>query len=161
MSNLILDVEGAVERLGKWVASEFSAAENVYNELSDEEKKAATWAYGLIAIVNANVDKDASLIIPIIQLKYPDLSLDVIHGFIDEILKDINGVQANVPLSLEDAINALVKYLSSLQGNAWKVISQGLGNLIAVLFSPETPVQKFISVAELIYQAIVKPHITA
>lgn len=157
--SIILDLEDAINRLGKWIASEFSAAEDVYNKLSEKEKQGAQWAYGVIAVVNANVDKDASVIIPIIQLKFPDLSLDVIHGFIEMVLNDINGVQNGIPLTLDDAINALAKYLGSLKGDAWKVISQGLGNLIAVLFSPETPVQKFVSVAELIYQAIVKPHV--
>jgi hypothetical protein len=159
--SLVLDIESAIERLGKWIAGEFSAAEKVYNELSDDEKKSANWAYGVIAVVNANVDKDASIIIPIIQLKYPDLSLDVIHGFIEMVLNDINGVQGEIPLTLEDAINSLAKYLGSLKGEAWKVISQGLGSLIAVLFSPETPVQKFVSIAELVYQALVKSHVAS
>lgn len=159
--SIILDVESAIERLGEWIASEFNAAEKVYNDLSDDEKKGATWAYGVIAVVNANIDKDASIIIPLIQLKFPDLSLDVIHGFIEMVLNDINGVQNGIPLTLEDAINALAKYLGSLHGDAWKAISQTLGNLLAVLFSPTTPIQKFVSVAELIYQAIVKPHVAS
>lgn len=161
MSNVILDVEDAISRLGKWIASEFDAANDVYNKLSATEKQAAQWGYGLIAIVNANIDNDAAVILPIIQLKYPDISLDVIHGFIDTVLNDVKAVQSKVPVTLEDALNALVAYLKGFKGTTWEQISQALGNLIAVAFSPETPIQKFISVAELVYQAIVKPHVAA
>lgn len=159
--SLIVDIESAVQRFGIWVKDEFSAAETVYDKLTVDEKQAATWAYGVIAVVNANVDKDAALIIPIIQLKYPTLSLDVIHGFIDTVLNDIKVVQANVPVTLEDAINALAAYLKTLNGSAWEQISQGLGNLLAIAFSPTTPIQKFISVAELVYQYITKPHVAS
>lgn len=161
MANIIVDIEDAVERFGEWVAKEFSAAETVYNDLTEDEQKAATWGYGLIAVVNDNLDKDASVIVPIIQLKYPDLSLDVIHGFVDTVLNDIKAVQSDVPITLEDALNALVSYLKGFKGSTWEQISQALGNLLAIAFSPTTPIQKFISVAEMVYQLLVKPHVQA
>lgn len=159
MANIVVDVENVIERFGAWVGKEFSTAETLYNELTEDEQKAATWGYGLISIVNENLDKDASVIIPIIQLKYPDLSLDVIHGFIDTVLNDIKAVQPEVPVTLEDALNALVSYLKGFKGSTWEQISQALGNLLAIAFSPTTPIQKFISVAEMVYQLLVKPHV--
>jgi hypothetical protein len=153
----IQKVEELAERFGEWVAQEFHSASNLYNELSDLEKKGATWAYGVIAIVNKNLDKDAVVILPIIQKAFPDLSIDVLHGFVDTVLNDLNAVQSNVPVTLEDALNALVKYLGTFKGNAWAQVSQSLGNLLAIAFSPETPIQKFIQVAELVYQVVVKP----
>lgn len=155
------DIAGLVERFGEWVSSEFNSAAKLYDELTELEKEAANWAYGLIAVINANLDKDATLIIPLIQTAYPKLSLDVVHGFIDTVLTDLNIFQQDVPLTLEDAIKQLAGYLKTLKGIFWGAMSQTIGNCLVILFSPETPIQKIAQLAETIYQMIVKPHVVA
>jgi len=62
---------------------------------------------------------------------------------------------------LEEAATKVATYLGSLKGQSWQTISQNLGNLLAILFSPTTPVQKFIAAAEYVYRALVKPHVEA
>lgn len=156
--SLLTTLENAINSIGGWIKAIFSNAEKIYNVLSADEKKAADYAYGVIAIVNKYIDQ-ADQILPAIQKVYPGLSTDVLHGFIDIVLKDLGAVQSHVPLTLEDAISELVAYLKTKQGNTWKVVSQGLGSLLAVLLSPETPIQKFTAVAELVYQAVVKPKV--
>jgi len=70
-------------------------------------------------------------------------------------------VVADTPLTLEDAAKAVADHLSTLEGQTWQQISQTFGNLLAIAFSPDTPVQKFAQAAEFIYRAIVKPHVEA
>lgn len=159
MSNIITDLEGDISRFGKWIESEFNSAEKLYNTLTADEKQAAQWGYGVIAVINANIDKDGALIEPLLQAAFPTLSLSTIQGFLETLVKDAGIVVADTPLTLPDAINAVKNYLSGLHGSTWEQISQALGNLIAIMFTPETPVQKFISVAELVYQYLVKPKV--
>jgi hypothetical protein len=156
--SLLTALENAINSIGSWIKAIFSNAEKIYDLLSEDEKKAAGYAYGVIAIANKYVNQ-VDLILPAIQKAYPGLSTDVLHGFIDIVLKDLNAVQSHVPLTLDEAISELAAYLKSKNGNTWKIISQGLGSLLAVLLSPETPIQKFTAVAELVYQAIVKPKV--
>jgi hypothetical protein len=148
-----------VKKFGDWFADIFKHSEELYEKLTDEEKKAAEWAYGVIAVVNANLDKVPAEIKEIIADKYPDLSPDLIHGFLDRLLNDLKAVDNKIPLTLEDALEALKTYLSKLDGDVWKTISSGVGSALAVLLSPGTPVQKFTAVAEYIYQVFVKPHV--
>lgn len=148
-----------IKKFGDWFSDLFKHSESLYEKLTEEEKKAANWGYGVIAIVNANIDKLPSEIKEIISEKYPDLSVDVIHGFLDRLLNDLKAVDNSIPLSLEDALESLKNYLGKLDGDIWKTISAGIGSALAVLFSPGTPVQKFASIAEYVYQLFVKPHI--
>lgn len=160
MSNIVTFIEDKINQFGSWVKTLFNHAETLYETLTIAEKQAANWAYGVIAIINNNLH-DLSPVLSIIAEKYPTLSPDVLQGFLDTLIKDANMVVDDTPLTLEDAIAAIAKYLHGLNGDFWSGLSQTLGNLLAILFSPGTPVQKFIGVAEYVYQAIVKPHVTA
>lgn len=156
ITNIEKDIKSLEQRFGIWITVEFNSAEKLYNDLTDDEKKGALYAYGVIACINSNLDKTGNLI-PVIQQFFPDLSLDVIHGFLDILIKDIGIIQTDTPLTLEEALTEVAKYLQSQKGSFWEGLSQTLGNLLAVQFSPTTPIQKFINSAELIYQGIIKP----
>lgn len=165
MMNIVQDIEQVVEEvaedIGSWFSTEASAAEKLYDTLSDDEKAAATWAYGALAVINANLSSDGTLIVPLIQKAFPTLSLDNLQGFIDELL---NGVKAaeTPPLTLVEGINALTTYLKQFTSHTiWGQITQALGNILVTIISPETPIQKIASVAEIIYQVIVKPKVAA
>jgi hypothetical protein len=148
---------GLIDKLGDWIQPELDAAAILYNKLEEIEKQSASYAYGVIAIINKNLGKDFSLIQPLIQQVYPSLSLDVLHGFFDTVLKNIKIVDAAVPLTLNEAGNQVATYLKSLEGSTWGQMSQLFGNSLAILFSPDTPVQKFSRIAELVYQVEIKP----
>ena len=156
--SILKDIENLVNRFGAWVSKLFSSSEKLYNLLTEEEKKAAEWAYGVIAILNKYAD-DIPTALEQIGIKYPDLSTDVIHGFLEQLVADIKLGVNETPLTLEDAAFAVADYLKGLKGQAWQGISQTLGSLLAILFSPSTPVQKFAAASEYAYRAIVKPHV--
>jgi len=158
--SIITGLTDLINRFGAWVSTLFNNSEKVYNLLTDEEKKVATWSYGVIAILNKYAD-DIPAALDAIGIKYPELSKDVIHGFLEQIVIDTKIVVADTPLTLEDAAKAVADHLKDLKGQVWQQISQTLGNLLAIAFSPETPVQKFIASAEYVYRAIVKPHVEA
>lgn len=148
-------ISDLIKKFGSCISHIFDSSEKLYDTLTDEEKKAANYAYGVIALLN----KYGNEALPYIKLSYPSLSESVLHGFIDTLLKDIHAVVDNTPLTLEDALKSLVSHLGQFNGNTWQQVSQSLGNILATLFSPETPIQKFINVAEFVYQLFVKPKI--
>lgn len=154
------DIEVIAEEIGEWITPELDTAEKLYDTLTDEEKKAATWAYGVIAVINDNLDKEGALIIPIIQKAFPNLSIDVLHGFLEMLLNNTKTVQSEIPLTLEDAINQVAAYLKTLTGSFWGIMSQALGTELTIIFSPTSIPQKIASTAELIYQVIVKPKVS-
>lgn len=152
-------IKNLINKFGEWFADLFEQSEQLYNKLTEAEQKAANWAYGVIAIINANIDKVPSEIIEIIQEKYPDLSLDLLHGFLDKLVNDMKFITGEVPVTLPDAIALLRMYLSKVNGDVWGQISTAIGSSLAVLLSPGTPVQKFASISEYVYQLFVKPHV--
>lgn len=154
-------IGGIIKKFGEWIGDLFAQSEVLYSKLTAAETKAANWAYGVIAIINANIDKVPSEVIAIIQEKYPDLSLDLLHGFLDKLIADMKFIQGETPVTLPDAIALLKTYLSKLDGDVWGQISQGIGSALAVLLSPGTPVQKFAAIAEYVYQLFVKPRVEA
>jgi hypothetical protein len=160
MNGFITIVDGLVQRFGAWVSGLFKRSEDAYKVLTDTEKKFANWSYGVIAIINANLD-DLSPVVDLISQKYPALSHDQLQGFLDTIIKDIGFIVVDTPSTLPEAISAVAEYLSGHKGQVWQTISQTLGHMLAILFSPETPVQKFIQAAEYVYVAFVKPHVNS
>lgn len=159
----IASKENFIERFGDWITGLFHSSEKTYNTLLEEEKKAGVWASGIIALLNANLKGLPADIILLLQQKFPDLSLDVVHGFLDNLRIKLDNLQSEIPLTLEDAIAWGQKYLGSHvhDNSAWAIISTTATNLLAVMFSPETSVQKFIEVGLYIYHMIVKPHVAA
>lgn len=157
----IANKESFIERFGDWITGIFHHSETLYDTLTAEEKKAGVWASGLIAIINANLNAVPAVVITIIQQKFPDLSVDVIHGFLDEVRNKIDNLGSAIPLTLEDAIVWAQQFLGQHEGDhsAWAVITTTAVNLLATLFSPTTVVEKFINVGLYIYHLIVKPHV--
>lgn len=156
--SFITEIADLITRFGGWVKALFDNAEKLYEKLTDEEKQAADWAYGVIAILNKYADEVPGALEQI-GIKYPELSSDVLHGFLDTLITDIKVTVDQTPLTLEQAAYVVTEYLKTLKGQTWEQISQMFGNLLAVMFSPTTPVQKFIGVAEFVYKAIVKPKV--
>lgn len=159
----IASKENFIERFGDWITGLFHSSEKTYNSLLEEEKKAGVWASGIIALLNANLNVLPGEVIALLQLKFPDLPLDVVHGFLDNLRIKLDNFQSEIPLTLEDAIFWGQKFLSSHvhDNSAWVIISTTATNLLAVMFSPETSVQKFIEVGLYIYHMIVRPHVEA
>lgn len=155
--SIINFISNLINKFGGWIADLFESSEALYNKLSAEEKAAANYAYGVIALINKYGDQA----LPYIQKAYPELAIDQLHGFLDILLNDIKAVDDNVPLTLEDALKAVADHLGKLDGATWAAVSQTLGSLLATLFSPSTPVQKFISIAEYVYVILVKPHVSS
>lgn len=143
-----------IGRIGKDIAGVTQSANDLYGKLTEEEQKAATWASGALAIINQNITVDAPLLIPIIQSKFPDVTLDTITAVLTEVGALVT---TTPPKTLADAITTIQAYLSPKSGNAWIVAVQGLVNLAATVISPETAIQKFVAVGEYVYQDIITP----
>lgn len=150
-------------KLGIFMKPIIKNGEDIYDMLSEDEKKAAQWSSGLIAIVNNNIDQTPQVVIDLIKLKFPDLSLDVVHGFLDTLLNKISNVQTEVPLTLEDAIAGIQKFLKQHENDkgVWGVISKASVTILTLLFSPGTEAQKIEAALEYIYHLIIKPHVEA
>jgi hypothetical protein len=129
----------------------------LYAALAKDAQEAGTFASGALAIVNANIKINSALLIPIIQSVFPNTSLDDITTFFTGIAATLVTDTSKIPTTLADAITTVQTALSAKQGNAWIVAVQGLVNLGATLLSPETEIQKFVSVAEFVYQDIITP----
>jgi hypothetical protein len=165
--NLLTAIWGVLSlvltKLGLFMKPIIKSGEDIYDLLTEDEKKAAQWSSGLIAIVNNNIDKTPSVIIQLVQTKFPDLSLDVIHGFIDTLLNKLKFVQGEIPLTLEDAVAKLQAFLKQHEGdhNVWGIISKAAVTVLTLLFSPGSEAQKIEASLEYIYHLIVVPHVTA
>jgi len=160
----IASKESFIERFGDWIEGIFHKSEDIYNTLEETAKKAAVWGSGLIAVVNTQLNALPTMVIDLIKQKFPDLSIDVVHGFLDILRTKIDNAASQIPLTLEDAIAWLQNFLAnhkSTSDSIWGVISATAGQILATLFSPETAIEKFLSIGLWIYHLIVKPHVEA
>lgn len=157
----IASKESFIERFGDWISGIFSKSEKLYDSLLEEEKKAGVWASGIIALISANLNAEPAAVIALLQLKFPDLSLDVVHGFLDNLRIKLDNLQSEIPLTLEDAITWGQKFLAQHvhDDGTFAVIRTTAVNILAIMFSPETAVEKFIEIGLYVYHMIVKPHI--
>lgn len=148
-------------KLGLFMKPIIKSGEDIYDMLSEDEKKAAQWSSGVIAIVNNNIDQTPQVIIDLIKVKFPELSLDVIHGFIDTLLNKLKFIQGEIPLTLEDAVAKLQAFLKQHENDksVWGIISKASVTILTLLFSPGTEAQKIEASLEYIYHLIVKPHV--
>lgn len=135
----------------------FTSSNTAYDNLVKEEQYAATWVSGSLAIINQNLTVDSDLLIPIIQSKFPNVTLATIESTYVALTAKIATVQSTIPTTLSAAITAIQGYLLPKSGNDWIVAVQGLFNLAATLVSPSTPLQKFAASLEYVYNDIIKP----
>lgn len=142
------------QKVGQDIAGVFGSSNALYNKLSTDEQVAAAGISGAIAIINQNITVDAPLLIPIIQSKFPNVTLDTLTKTLTQLAATVTTA---MPATLADAITAIQVHLIPKQGNDWIVAVQGLVSLGATIVSPITPVQKFIAIAEYVYQDIVTP----
>lgn len=142
------------QKVGQDIAGVFGSSNTLYNKLSNDEQVAAAGISGAIAIINQNITVDAALLIPIIQSKFPNVTLDTLTKTLTQLATTVTTA---MPATLADAITAIQLHLIPKQGNDWIVAVQGLVSLGATIVSPITPVQKFIAIAEYVYQDIVTP----
>lgn len=159
----IANKESFIERFGDWISGIFSTADDVYNQLTDDEKRAAVWGSGLIHVIDQNITAAPDDVKTLIQAAFPDLSIDVVHGFLDELRSRVDTLQSEIPLTLEDAIVWAQKYLASYHGTGTTldIIRSTAASILQTLLSPTTPIQKFISIGLTIFHLIVKPHVAA
>lgn len=159
----IANKESFIQRFGDWIEGLFHVAENDFAKLDDEAKKAAVWGSGIIAVINANLSSVPSVVISIIQAKFPEVHLDILQGFLNQLQQKFDAVAATT-VTLEDAVKWAQEWLSTHKAsndNAWAAISSAAANVLSILFSPETAVEKFISIGVYVYHMIVKPHVAA
>lgn len=155
--------ENFIQRFGDWITGVFEHSQSLYNQLEDEAKKAAIWGSGLIASVNSMLTALPADVIAFIKQKFPDLSLDTVHGFLDILRTKLDNLSTNIPLTLEEAVKWLQGFLSAHKSNdhsIWSTISAAASTILATLFSPGTLVEKFISIGLWVYHIIVAPHVT-
>jgi hypothetical protein len=150
-----------IQQLGSWFGIVIDKGEQLYEELSDEEKQAAQWGSGVLAVVNQDLNAIPADVIKVIEQKFPELDLDTLHGFIDELRNKVDTVQSQIPLTLEDAIAWLQGHLKKYEGDntTLGIITKGLANILALIFVPGTAAQKIGGALEYIYHLIIKPHV--
>lgn len=155
--------ESLLQRFGDWISGIFSSADDVYNKLTDDEKRAAVWGSGLIHVVEQNIDAAPDAVKIAIQTAFPDLSIDVVQGFLDELRNRVDTLNSETPLTLEDAITWAQNYLKNYQGTGTTldIIRSTAAQILQTLLSPTTPIQKFISIGLMVFHLIVKPHVQA
>lgn len=152
-------------KLLPWIFDLWKAVKKVYLKMSMIEKTAIGNMSGVIAIINANIDQSAEDIIEAIKAKYPEIDLDGLNQALCEVAKALGNVfnlsGAGHPYTLYETIGNLKRYLSKFQGDTWIAETKKIVTLLAKIYSPETPIQKFFDVLEYVYQEIVKPYIQA
>lgn len=158
--------ENFIERFGDWFGHLFSSvdsADSLYNTLTDDEKRAAIWGSGIIHLVDQKISALPADVVTAIQTAFPDLSIDVVHGFLDELRDAVDTTQSQIPLTLEDAVAWAQAYLKahSTSGSIFDQIRTTAVNILVTLFSPITPIEKIITIGVGVYHLIVKPHVAA
>lgn len=158
----IANKETFIQRVGDWFEGLFEHLESAYDQLEDLAKKAAVWGSGVIAVVNANLTANATVVEAALKLAFPDLDLSTVQGFLDNLKNQLDAANTSIPLTFEAAIQWLQGYLSTHKATGdgvWGTISSAASNLLSIMFSPETAIEKFINVGVYVYQMIVKPHV--
>lgn len=154
-----LPKETLLQEIGDWFEGLFNESEKLYNELTEDEKAAAQWGSGLIAVISKDLDAIPADVVILLQQKFPTLSLTVVQGFLDQLIQKISNVQNKVPLTLEDAIAAVQTYFKQYTGSTLSTVLNDAYIFVTLLFTPTTAVEKIINLAVYVYQAIVKPHV--
>lgn len=152
---------GIIAKFGPQMKPIIKTGEDIYDNLNGYAQQGAQWASGIIAIVNQNIDATPPVIKNLIAEKFPDLSLDVVHGFLDTAMAKLNKGRTSIPLTLEDAIAEVQGFLKPHENDptVWGIVSKGLYTFLAVLFSPDTAAQELEAAGEYVYHLIVKPHV--
>lgn len=157
----IANKESFIERFGDWIEGLFTKSEDIYNSLTDAEKKASVWASGIISVANTYINDVPSVLWTVIQAKFPDLSENIVHGFIDKLRARVDNLQSAIPLTLTDALLWLQNYLKQYHSdhNLLNAISTNAYNILSIMLSPTTAIEKLINIGVYVYHLIVKPHV--
>lgn len=144
-------------KIGDWIANLFNAMKHYWNKLETTEQDISIKASGIIAILNANLDKTPEVILKLVQAKFPEVTAELLHEYLAKgasVLKIADGIAA---LSFEDAIKAYQTYLSTHTGNGWVATTQSaVSALLTVLLPETTPLQKITTILQFIYEHFVK-----
>lgn len=159
----IANKESFIQRFGDWIEGLFHKSEDIYNALTEAEKKAAVWASGLVSVVNTYINDVPDVLWAVIQEKFPDLSANVVQGFIDKLRSRVDNLQSEIPLTLTDALVWLQSYLKQYHSDheLLNAISTNVYNILVIMLSPGTAFEKLISIGVYVYHLIVKPHVQA
>jgi BarA-like signal transduction histidine kinase len=149
--------------IGHFFADLFDATAKAYKNLSVQEQNAAKVASGIIAIINANLDKVPAVVYDLIALKFPQLSKEDIAMALAKVNKAIKKTdELNVSPDLETELLFLQEHLKSYKDKEWIVITKAVVALLAIVFAPQdTIVQKIELVLEYVYQNFIKGKVTA
>lgn len=150
-----------IESIGDFFVGLFNKVEKAWKQLSPEIKAATLQASGIIAIINANVSATPAVIWSLIETQFPGITQESVTSAIVKANNTVNAVNTVADTaSFEEALLAIQKYLSGLEGNKFIIVVKTVVTLLADVFAPgETIIQKIELVLEYVYQELVKPHV--
>ena len=140
--------------IGHFFVGLFDALKKAYLNLSKEEQAALQQGTGLVNLINKMLDKTPAEIRAAITAAYPTLDEATLEASLFQLAKTfgLNGVN-----NLDEAIIAIQKYLSSLQGTGWTIASHAAASALAILFAPPTAkIPVILSLIEWVYQHFIK-----
>lgn len=143
-----------LNKIGKALAhawhSLFNAAKAAYEKLSPEEQQALQNGSGLLAIINQATVNTGAEIREAIQKRFPNMDAATLEDAAFKLAKTFNITSAN---NVDEALEQIKAYLSSLSGKAWAEASHIGSVAISILFAPNnTKVGIIVSLIEWVYQ---------
>lgn len=154
-------LSSVLSKFGPWFKQIVKDGETTYESLETEAQHALQQGSGILAVFNADLNATPADVKAKFKAAFPALSLDVLHGFIDTVQNKIGIIEGDIPVTLDDAIVSFQTLLKKYESDSTFLgrISKLLAGEFAILFSPETPVQKIDDSLEYVYHLIVKPHV--
>jgi hypothetical protein len=142
------------QKIGHFFVGLFNAAKKAYENLSVEQQTALQNGSGIVDLINTMLDKTPEEIRAVIQAKYPNIDEKALESGLFQVANTF-GLQGVA--NLDEAIAAIQKHLSSLDGKVWAVASHAAASALAIIFAPvETKVSAIVSLIEWVYQTFIK-----
>lgn len=146
-----------LKKIGLFFEGLFNAAAKAYNELAPEVQAALVKGSEILNIINDNLDKHASVIVALIQTKFPDVDLVDLETGLKKVSDGLNIADKIVDDTLESTIDNLIVYLDSKDGVDWASVASFAAKLLSAAFAPDgTKWAIFESLMEFVYQKFIK-----
>ena len=143
--------------IGIWHPKFEDAVKDLFTHLPETEQKAITAASGIIAIVNANLDKVPDVVFSLVQQKFPDITKEKLTEGLNKLNGDLIKTGDNMPTDFAGALGVLQGYLGKYEGNTWEVISKSVVTVLANVFlGGGSSIQKIDAVLEFVYRNFIK-----
>ncbi len=107
--------------------------------------------------INTNVDATPDFIIDLLLKKYPNLTKEQLHEYLQKASEGLATAYEINNQDLETTVKSLQLFLGTLQGTAWAKISHTLAAGIAAATAPkETKFSSIIALLNYAYHAFIK-----